>query len=99
MGLLLSPTAMTDEFYGTVKFYNNERGFGFIARDDNAGLGDLFVGRNGAGLHAGDRVSFDIEIGHDGRHRAINIKVVQAAGGGNGAARERERVWRHDGAV
>jgi len=87
------------EFYGKVRFFNNERGFGFIQRDDNVGLGDVFVGRSGAGLHTGDQVSFDIEIGHDGRQRAINIKVVRASGHGNDAAAERERVWRHDGAI
>jgi cold shock CspA family protein len=68
---------MSDEFYGKVNFYNNERSFGFITRDDNVGLGDVFVGRNGAGLHAGAQVSFEIEIGYDGRHRAIKVKVVR----------------------
>jgi cold shock CspA family protein len=85
---------MTDEFFGTVKFYNHERSFGFIKRDD--GADDMFVGAYAAGLHAGDKVSFRLEIGHGRRQRAVNVKV-RDPGPGNGAADERERVWRHDG--
>jgi len=45
--------------YGTVKFFNEEKGFGFISPDD--GGKDVFVHRNGLidQITEGDKVSFD----------------------------------------
>lgn len=90
---------MTEVFYGTVKFFNNERDFGFIARDDNAGTADVFVGAEGRGLHAGGQVSFEIELGRDKRQRATNVRARRAADGATGAAAGRDPVWRHDGII
>jgi CspA family cold shock protein len=87
---------LSDVFFGTVKFFNNERDFGFIVRDDNAGAGDVFVGAEGRGLHAGDQVQFEIELGRDKRQRAVNVRLRRVA---DGAAAARERVWRHDGII
>ncbi len=60
---------------GTVKFYNNIRGFGFIAQDD--GGEDVFVHKSGLvdEITEGDKVSYDVEESEKGL-RAINVKVI-----------------------
>ena len=63
---------------GTVKWFNDHRGFGFIEQEDGA---DVFVHHsaiNAAGfksLNEGDRVSFDMEQGQKGP-AAANVSVV-----------------------
>jgi CspA family cold shock protein len=63
---------------GTVKFFNNQRGFGFIQPAD--GSKDVFVHvsaveRSGLGsLAEGQNVSYELERGRDGRVSAINLK-------------------------
>ncbi len=60
---------------GTVKFFNDEKGFGFIAPED--GGKDVFVhanGLNGTSLNEGDKVSFDVEEGRKGLN-AVNVTV------------------------
>lgn len=46
---------------GTVKFFNTEKGFGFITPD--GGGEDLFVHKTGtrSPLHEGDKVTFEVE--------------------------------------
>ncbi|MEM7424623.1 MAG: cold-shock protein [Pseudomonadota bacterium] len=65
---------------GTVKFFNTEKGYGFIAPDD--GGKDVFVHitalqRSGLqSLDQGDKVSFDIEDDPRGRGKqAANVQV------------------------
>ncbi len=64
---------------GTVKWFNDSKGYGFIEQED--GGQDVFVHQsaiNAAGfktLKEGDRVSFDIEQGQKGP-AAANVTVV-----------------------
>lgn len=64
---------------GTVKFFNQTRGFGFITPDD--GSKDVFVHisaveRSGlTGLTEGQKVSFDVQPDARGP-KAINLKQV-----------------------
>lgn len=69
---------------GKVKWYNPNRGFGFIKKHD--GSGDLFVHCTGivsnpgaAGsryLEEGQLVEFEETTGKDGRSRAVNVVVI-----------------------
>ncbi len=62
---------------GTVKFFNDMKGFGFIERDD--GGDDAFVHisaleRSGMGpVEQGDRLAFDIEVDQRGKYSASNL--------------------------
>ncbi|MFC3704291.1 cold-shock protein [Devosia honganensis] len=64
---------------GTVKFYNTTKVFRFIAPGD--GSKDAFahasaVERAGlSSLGEGQKISYDIEDGRDGRAAAINLKL------------------------
>jgi CspA family cold shock protein len=63
---------------GTVKWFNNSKGYGFIEQEDGP---DVFVhhtGINATGfksLEEGDQVTFDIEDGQKGP-AAVNVTVV-----------------------
>jgi cold shock protein len=65
---------------GTVKFFNTTKGFGFIQPDD--GGKDAFVHisaveRSGlTTLNDGQKVSYDLETGRDGRASAVNLKPL-----------------------
>lgn len=60
---------------GTVKFFNNAKGFGFIT--PNEGGRDVFVHQNGLkeDINEGDKVSYDVEEGPKGLN-AVNVKVI-----------------------
>lgn len=64
---------------GTVKFFNTQKGFGFIAPEQ--GGKDVFVHisaveRSGlSGLADGQRVSFDLEKDRQGRDSATNLRA------------------------
>ncbi len=63
---------------GTVKWFNSMKGYGFIQPED--GSKDVFVHisaveRAGIGnLHEGQKVSFDVERGQQGKMSAVNLK-------------------------
>ena len=63
---------------GVVKWFNERKGYGFIAQEDGP---DVFVhhsGIDGTGfksLNEGDRVTFDVEQGKKGP-AAVNVKVA-----------------------
>ena len=59
---------------GTVKFFNDSKGFGFIAPDD--GSKDVFVHQSGLidKITEGDKVSYDVEQGQKGLN-AVNVKL------------------------
>ena len=60
---------------GTVKFFNDSKGYGFITPDD--GSKDVFVHINGLvdEIREGDKVSYETEEGRKGLN-AVNVTVL-----------------------
>jgi CspA family cold shock protein len=71
---------MVPEMKGTVKWFNDERGFGFILPD--GGGPDLFVHyssirmRGFKTLVEGERVEFEIETGPHGKPQAQHVHRI-----------------------
>lgn len=63
---------------GVVKWFNDQKGYGFIQQENGA---DVFVHHSGIAatgfksLNEGDHVTFDVEQGKKGP-AAVNVKVV-----------------------
>lgn len=69
---------MSDRTTGTVKWFNNSKGYGFIEQEDGP---DVFVhysalsGEGYRSLNEGQGVEFDIEDGPKGP-QAVNVVIV-----------------------
>lgn len=63
---------------GTVKFFNTDKGYGFISPD--GGGADSFVhisAVQNAGMQSlekDQRVSYDVEVGRNGKASAVNLQ-------------------------
>ena len=60
---------------GTVKFFNNQKGFGFISQSDDRN--EIFVHSTGLidQIRENDKVQYDVEEGKKGPS-AVNVKVI-----------------------
>ena len=64
---------------GTVKWFNNQKGYGFITAEDGKDVFVHFLGLNREGfktLEEGAAVEFDITDGAKGP-QAVNVEVVK----------------------
>lgn len=65
---------------GTVKFFNTDKGYGFISNED--GSGDSFVHisaveRSGmATLNKDERVRYELETDRRGKQSAVNLEAA-----------------------
>ena len=66
---------MDTQIQGTVKFFNEEKGFGFIKHDNSNK--ETFVHANGLidQIEANDKVEFDVQEGRKGLN-AVNVKRI-----------------------
>ena len=60
---------------GTVKFFNNSKGFGFIKPSDSGD--DIFVHETGLidEIRENDKVKFEVERGRKGMN-AVNVELI-----------------------
>ena len=69
---------MSDRQIGTVKWFNDAKGFGFISRENGADVFVHFRAITGSGfrtLQEGQRVSFDVTQGQKGL-QAENVSAA-----------------------
>ena len=66
---------MDNNIHGTVKFFNSEKGFGFIKHDDSSK--EVFVHVSGLidEIKENDKVEFDVQNGKKGLN-AVNVKLI-----------------------
>jgi CspA family cold shock protein len=69
---------MVEMAVGTVKFFNAEKGFGFISREQGEDVFVHYSNIQGSGyksLDAGQRVEFDVAPGRKGEE-AQNVRII-----------------------
>ncbi|GAB4515883.1 MAG: cold-shock protein [Anaerolineae bacterium] len=69
---------MADRVQGVVKWFNSEKGYGFISRDNGADVFVHYSAIQGSGyrnLEQGERVEFEITQGQKGP-QASNVRQV-----------------------
>ncbi|SMO86137.1 cold-shock protein [Paracoccus laeviglucosivorans] len=65
---------------GTVKWFNSDKGYGFIQPD--AGGGDVFVHISAVeraglrGLSDGQKISYEVERARNGKDSAVDLKAL-----------------------
>ena len=68
---------------GRVKWFNAEKGYGFIEREGDTDVFVHYTAINAKGfrtLNEGDIVTFDVEAGRNGKGpQAVNVTVVEPA--------------------
>ena len=66
---------MDTKTQGTVKFFNSEKGFGFIKHDDSNKETFVHVSGLNGDIKEGDKVEFELQEGKKGMN-AVNVTVV-----------------------
>jgi len=72
------PSAIHKTMEGTVKWFNNSRGYGFVGRENGPDVFVHYSGIAGDGyrtLQEGDRITFEIVQGPKGPQAANVVKV------------------------
>ena len=71
---------MTKSQKGKIKFFNQEKSYGFIVPEDKEN--DIFLHmteleKSGyKGISIGQRVSYELGNNHKGKQQAVNIKII-----------------------
>ncbi|KAK7209938.1 hypothetical protein V2G26_017116 [Clonostachys chloroleuca] len=76
---LTSPAIMSERQQGTIKWFNDEKGYGFVTPDEGADLFVHFRAIEGTGfrsLKEGQRVSFEVVQGQKGL-QADKVRVEE----------------------
>lgn len=63
------------DYEGTVKFFNEDKGFGFIKQSDNDKEHFVHVSGLTDTIQEGDNVKFDLQEGRKGLN-AVNVEVI-----------------------
>jgi len=66
---------MDNKTQGTVKFFNVEKGFGFIKHDDSSKETFVHVSGLNGEIKEGDKVEFELQEGKKGMN-AVNVTVI-----------------------
>ena len=65
---------------GSVKFFNTDKGYGFIQPDDGAGdsFGHITAVQAAGmqGLDRDQRLNYDVEVGRNGKESAVNLSMA-----------------------
>lgn len=71
---------MTQRVQGIVKWFNTEKGYGFIQPENGADIFVHYSAIRGSGyrnLNEGDRVEFEVISGREGRPQASDVVITR----------------------